>query len=499
MNATATKKILIFLLILSIITAFFSFGTAYASADAEPVISEVRGAKWEKIVDESSFYGQSLQFTNKMIGFVVNPKDPNVMYVGSQYNFSNGNDHEGPWKSIDGGKTWEKITNLDPQAKSDIGIRKIIINPDNPNEVLFAAEATVYRSTDAGNTWTKSIYNVNGDGWGNLKGFSYNLYLAAYPDEKSIYCWTTSPNLKSRYEYYCSHDFGITWEKISDLPKNDVFDIFTDQSKFPDGIYSGNFNHPPYGVSASTTRLDPNIDLVRDPKYSDLIYAPLEKDIGRNSYATSYDGIYITPDDGVIWYKVPHADPSVPQYSEIIQTIREENATVLYLNCLKIEARGWTSEYPGAGVESIWKLTIPDYSLESIAYPSIWLQPGSKEIVFSNGQKTLMDVTPFIKDGTTYVPVRAVAEAFGADVSWIDAQKMATISRGDDLIKLWLNQNTAEVNGAMVPINSLNPDVKLIVMDPGRIMSPLRFVGESLGFNVFWLSDTKEILITMSS
>jgi photosystem II stability/assembly factor-like uncharacterized protein len=73
----------------------------------------------------------------------VHPDDPDVIYAGTQ---------DGPYRSIDGGNTWERPG----FPKGGAMIWSIAFHPSHRN-VIYAGAAPValYRSEDNGDTWTK--------------------------------------------------------------------------------------------------------------------------------------------------------------------------------------------------------------------------------------------------------------------------------------------------------------------------------------------------------
>jgi photosystem II stability/assembly factor-like uncharacterized protein len=73
----------------------------------------------------------------------VHPRDPDVMYVGTQ---------DGPYRSVDGGNRWQRVGFPDRGTV----IWTLAIHPTRPN-VLYAGAAPValYRSEDHGNTWQR--------------------------------------------------------------------------------------------------------------------------------------------------------------------------------------------------------------------------------------------------------------------------------------------------------------------------------------------------------
>jgi hypothetical protein len=120
---------------------------------------------------------------------------------------------------------------------------------------------------------------------------------------------------------------------------------------------------------------------------------------------------------------------------------------------------------------------------------------GSSEC-YVNDQLQMMDAAPIIENGRTLLPIRYVATPLGATVDWDPVQDMITVILDSKTIQLWINQNTANVNGATVMIDPGNPDVTPIVVPPGRTMLPLRFVSEQLGCQVDW--DPAQQMVTVT-
>lgn len=101
-----------------------------------------------------------------------------------------------------------------------------------------------------------------------------------------------------------------------------------------------------------------------------------------------------------------------------------------------------------------------------------------------------MEVAPYTVDGRTMVPARIVAETFGADVDWVEAENKVVITLGDKAISLIIGEMYADVNGEKVAL-----DVPTVETN-GRTLVPLRFVSETLGFDVKYVASTEQVLIT---
>lgn len=103
-----------------------------------------------------------------------------------------------------------------------------------------------------------------------------------------------------------------------------------------------------------------------------------------------------------------------------------------------------------------------------------------------------LETAPFTVDGRTMVPVRVIAESFGAQVGWEEATQTVTVSLADKEIVLVLGKSEALVNGESVTL-----DVAAMEQN-GRTLVPLRFITETFGYNVKYLSSTQQIYITDS-
>jgi hypothetical protein len=97
-----------------------------------------------------------------------------------------------------------------------------------------------------------------------------------------------------------------------------------------------------------------------------------------------------------------------------------------------------------------------------------------------DGKQISFDVQPFIRDGRTIVPARAIAEALGAQVVWDSGTRSAVITKGEMTIRLPIGSKNAQVNGKTVAL-----DVPAEIQN-GRTLVPLRFLAENLKFSVSW-------------
>ena len=119
----------------------------------------------------------------------------------------------------------------------------------------------------------------------------------------------------------------------------------------------------------------------------------------------------------------------------------------------------------------------------------IVLKIGS-DIMTVNGQAVQLDAAAEIKNGSTFLPLRAIAEAFGAQVTWVPETQGITVVLGDTQIGLQIGNNTAVINGNVISI--VAPYIK-----NSRTMVPFRVISEAFGAKVDWDPVNYIVTVTM--
>lgn len=114
---------------------------------------------------------------------------------------------------------------------------------------------------------------------------------------------------------------------------------------------------------------------------------------------------------------------------------------------------------------------------------------------YQNESALTMDVAPVVIEGRTFLPLRYVADALGAEVQWVGEENKVIIVRGSQTVTLWINDPVATVNGQSTFIDPTNHKVQPTLLPPGRTMLPIRFIAESLDCQVDWNNDLKEVKI----
>ncbi|MCI5604151.1 MAG: stalk domain-containing protein, partial [Clostridia bacterium] len=99
------------------------------------------------------------------------------------------------------------------------------------------------------------------------------------------------------------------------------------------------------------------------------------------------------------------------------------------------------------------------------------------------------NVTPYIKNDLTLIPLRAVAESLDADVSWDDETRTITITKNDTTIVMQVDSQTALINGEEYELAAV-PEI-----NNGRTMVPLRFIMEAMKSTVEWDDESRTVII----
>jgi len=177
--------------------------------------SDNAGRTWEPIFD-----GQPIASIGAL---AVAPSDPRVIYVGSgeadmRSDISYGN---GMYKSTDGGRTWTSIGLADTRQ-----IGRILVDPRDPNLVFVAAlghaygpnkERGVFRSRDGGKSWARVLFQDENTGAIDLAFDPTNsrTILAALWQTRrppwNVYPPSNGPGGKLNR----SDDGGGTWKPVS--------------------------------------------------------------------------------------------------------------------------------------------------------------------------------------------------------------------------------------------------------------------------------------------
>ena len=164
------------------------------------------GITWKKL---------GLEKSERIANIIVNPENPNEIYVGVLGALWSDSDQRGVFKSSDGGSTWNKILYDGPAT----GCADLAMDPSNPN-ILYASmwefrrtgwsfnsggpKSALYKSTDGGASWNK-IHN------GFPEGKLGRLAIAVAPSDSNILYTVIEAENPDKKGLYRSDDAGQTW------------------------------------------------------------------------------------------------------------------------------------------------------------------------------------------------------------------------------------------------------------------------------------------------
>ncbi len=234
------------------------------------------GTTWQPVFDKEG--------VSTIGDIAIAPSDPSVVWVGTgePNNRQSSSWGDGAYKSMDGGKTWDR---MGLAATHHIG--RIVIHPKNPEVVYVAAlghlwgpnpERGVYKTTDGGKTWTQALKINDDTGVSDIAmdpGSPDTLYAAAYQCRRTPFGFNGGGTNSAIYK---TTDGGATWKKLSK------------------GL--------PYENGGDTGRI--GLDIYR--KDPNIVYAVVQHEKG---------GTFRSEDKGETWTKMGDTNPRPSYYSQV--------------------------------------------------------------------------------------------------------------------------------------------------------------------------------------
>jgi photosystem II stability/assembly factor-like uncharacterized protein len=234
-----------------------ALGHAFAPNDERGVFMTTDGGKnWTKTLYIDREHGVS--------DLEIDPTNPNILYAGmwsferKPWTHRSGSEKGGLFRSLDGGRTWNKLTNGLPKLLGRIGVR---VAPSNPNVVyaiVESKEGTLYRSDDRGDTFKQVSKQANIVS----RGFYYTRVRIDPNNENHVYAvastlfesidggksfrsitgkvhidyhafWQDAKNPKRIWVgedggIAVTYDGGETWEPIYNMPLGQFYQIHAD-------------------------------------------------------------------------------------------------------------------------------------------------------------------------------------------------------------------------------------------------------------------------------
>jgi photosystem II stability/assembly factor-like uncharacterized protein len=250
-----------------------------ASATGGVWKSTNRGTTWTPIFDQ--------QPVSSIGAIDIAPSDPSIIWVGTgeANNRQTSSWGDGVYKSTDAGATWTHMGLSD-----SFQISRIVIDPANPQIVYVAAlgnlwgpggERGLYKTEDGGKTWQRVLYQDENTGIADIEmdpQSSQTFFASAYERRRTVFGMNGGGPSSALYK---TTDGGATWRKLyKGLP-------------YEDG-------------SGDTGRIGVSI-YPRDPR---IVYARVE--------SAGNSGVFRSMDGGETWEKLSSVDPRPSYFPQIL-------------------------------------------------------------------------------------------------------------------------------------------------------------------------------------
>lgn len=185
--------------------------------------SESGGVKWEPIFENEA--------TASIGAVAIQQSNPSVIWAGTgEGNPRNSlNGGYGIYRSLDGGHSWD-LMGLEKTRH----IHRILIDPANPNIVYVGAigspwgahkERGVFKTVDGGKTWSKILFSNNNTGVGDMVMDPTNpnkLIVALWEHKREPWFFNSGGEGSG---IFITHDAGKTWKKRTEkdgLPEGEL-------------------------------------------------------------------------------------------------------------------------------------------------------------------------------------------------------------------------------------------------------------------------------------
>lgn len=272
----------------------------------------------------------------------VDPSNPNTLYLGAPAG--------GVWKSIDNGTTWTPLTDELPQ----IGVSGIAVDYSNSNVIYISTgdkdagdsySVGVYKSIDGGLTWdaTGVMGTSNPGRAGDIIIHPTNNQILWCATNNGIYKTTNAGNSWTRVQI---GDFSQGNIRLKSDDPTTLFAVT--KNKFYKSTNSGDsFTTISSGLPLNSGRLVMDVT----PANPNYIYI-----LSANKDTYDMQGIYRSTDAGISWEKTSSNETSTGDVFEGQQAwfdltiaVSPSNANEIYTGCLNV----WKSSNGGASVAKI--------------------------------------------------------------------------------------------------------------------------------------------------
>lgn len=390
------------------------------------------GGVWHTVNNGTTFTPILDNSNTQNVGDIAVDWKTRTIWVGTGENNSSRSSYAGIGilKSIDNGKTWQNMG-----LKDSHHIGRILINPNNPDEVVIGVtghlyspnkERGIYKTKDGGQTWSQTLFVDDMSGIIDLQTNpnNYNLMFASsWTKDRKAWNFEGNGNNSAIYK---SIDAGNTWTKVS-----------TKKSGFPTGNGVGRIGLAIYD--------DTTIYAVHDSQFrrpTDVSNTEESKILTKDDFKSMTTDVFLNLDDEKLnAYLKTNGFQEKYRANNVKQMVRSGNVKPIDLAKYIEDANSMLFDTPVIGTEvyksinsgKTWTKTHDDY-LDDIYYSygyyfgHIYVAPNNVENIYIYG-------VPIVKSkdgGKTFTSISAENVHADHHALWINPKNPNHLINGND-------------------------------------------------------------------
>lgn len=405
----------------------------------------------------------------------------------------------------------KRAVNLDWQGNNSYArykITKTTVTTDNKTsiEALNVAEGALSHFEDKniapGNTYTYFVTAVSSAGsteGSNKVTISYpgapsNVMVSSFPGSSKLTVkWqdNSSNEAKFRIEKAHSNEGGITSKEVA-----------ANITEFEDDVWVDRLYMYRVAAVSSDGTLSPYSEVYywyAPPQYPDGVKATAVSGSevqltwnDRSAHETSFK-IVRKGDKAVVPIEV---GANTTTYSD--KGLKADTAYTYTIYAFNATSNTISEYFPEVSVTTLKAITNPGALIpKGGLIPAglkldIVLQIGSPNMMVNGSSQEIdpgVNTAPVILGGSTFLPIRAVLEAYGGTLEWKGTERKVVVVCNGHTVELWIDSVNTKVDGRSITAQAAPRIIN------NRTMLPLRFISENIGLDVNWDAATKQVTI----